>query len=417
MNASTARHEHGPPSAGQPAEGSPLTESHLLLAPGVSVELPAGPRQICTFCVMDTTGDPGISFDAQGRCSYCAHAQQRLENESLQGSEGREQLDAMAERIREAGRGREYDCLVGLSGGADSSYACLLARDLGLRALAVHLDNGWNDELAVHNIEMLVSKLDMDLYTHVVDWDEIRDLQRSFLFASVPNVETVTDHAIVATLFKEAARRGIRYILPGTNTSTETIMPPHWGHSAMDSRHLRAVHRRFGTVPLRTYPVLGPAELAFYLFGRRIKWIPFLNYVGYDKSAAERRLADELDWRPYKRKHGESRFTRWFQEYYLVRKFHADKRRAHLSSEINSGNRGRDEALDRLSEPLYSSVDEVEADNEYVRKKLGLDLEEFEAILSAGCKTHRDYPNQEWIFGWTKNRFVRRARLFAKSLS
>jgi N-acetyl sugar amidotransferase len=375
----------------------------------------AASARACRFCVMDET-DPNIRFDESGRCNHCHEARARLETEDHSRSDGDHHVVELVERIKRAGRGNEYDCVVGLSGGADSSYAAVKAKELGLRPLVLHLDNGWNDELAVGNIEKLLDALGLDLHTHVVDWEEIRDLQRSFLLASVPNVEAITDHAIVALLFREAAKRGIRYILAGSNTSTETIMPTAWGYHAMDSKQIVGIHRRFGSVKLRTYPLLGPWRLFRCLFLKGIKWIPILNYVGYDKADAVRHLSEELGWVPYPRKHGESRFTRWFQEAYLVDKFNFDKRRAHLSSMICAGQLSREEALAELEEPLYGPG-ELAEDNEYLRKKLGFTERDLEEIMQAPAKSHRDYPNRAWIFEGVASRLAEFAKRFGTAQS
>ena len=365
----------------------------------------------CTRCVMDTSVSD-IEFDTDGVCSYCRAASGRLAKEHFIGEAHRGKLDTLVMQIKREGAGKPYDCIIGVSGGVDSSYvAYVVKRQLGLRPLAVHFDNGWNSDLAVDNIERLLSALDIDLYTHVVDWEEFRDLQLAFLKSSVPNSEIPTDHAIAALLYRTAARHGVRFILHGGNLATESIMPAVWMRGALDLRFIRAIHRRFGTRPLTTYPVLGLAHLAYHTFVRRTRFIGILNYIEYNKNEAIEFMASTFGWRRYEGKHFESVFTRWFQGYLLPAKYGMDKRRPHYASLIVSGQMTRDAALEALQHPIYDP--EIAKDDvRYVCRKFGLSEPEFEAIMRAPVRVFSDYPNSAWLLD-RLSPFVR----FAKSLS
>lgn len=345
---------------------------------------------------MDTSVSD-IEFDADGVCNYCRAAIERLSREHYVGDALRGKHESLIEEIKREGAGKPYDCIIGVSGGVDSTYvAYLVKRRFGLRPLAIHFDNGWNSDLAVDNIERLLKKLEIDLYTHVVDWEEFRDLQLAFLKASVANSEIPTDQAIIALLYRMAAKQGVRYILHGGNLSTESIMPAAWMESSLDLRFLRAIHRRFGTRRLTTYPVLGLSRLAYYTFLRRIRYIGLLNYVDYNKEQAMQFLEAEFGWRRYEGKHFESIYTRWFQGYLLPTKFGMDKRRPHFASLIVSGQMTRAAALEELQKDPYDPA-LVQEDIQYMRRKFGLSEEEFNALMSAPPKGLADYPNSSWI--------------------
>ena len=360
------------------------------------VERAAAAPRVCARCVMDTS-DEDITFDADGRCSHCAHYAQRARTELFEGAEGERRLDAIVQRIRRDGRGRSYDCIIGVSGGADSSYVAYLVKQRGLRPLAVHLDNGWNSELAVHNVSKLLNALGIDLYTHVIDWEEFRDLQLAFLKAGVANCEAPTDHAITALLYRIAAREGVRHIISGSNVVGEAILPASWGYDNKDWRQIRAIHRRFGTIPLRTYPHLTAGHFAYYTFVRGIRFVRILNHVRYVKKDAIGLMERELGWRNYGAKHHESIYTRFFQAYLLPTKFGIDKRRAHFSTLICSGQMTREEALVQLAQPPCPPQ-QVRDDREFVIKKLGLSADEFDRIVSAPPKSHKDYPSNRVVF-------------------
>lgn len=344
--------------------------------------------QVCTRTVMDTT-DPDITFDTDGTCNYWYEYQGFIK--SLPAADERDRLfRENIERIKAAGAGRKYDCLIGLSGGVDSSYLAWLAKENGLRPLAVHFDNGWNTELAVGNIEALVSKLGLDLETFVMDWDEFRDLQRAYFKASVVDLEVPTDHMILGALYRTASRHGIKYILSGTNNATEWLLPRAWHYRKFDLVNLKAIHARFGSVPLKKLPALGVWQQAYYWHVRRIRTAALLDLIDYRKDEARRRLIEDLGWRDYGGKHHESIFTRFYQGYILPRKFDADKRKAHLSTLILSGQMTREEALRELQQPTYDP-DLQERDKAYVAKKLGFTADEFEAVLTQPNVPHEFY--------------------------
>ena len=352
--------------------------------------------QICARCIMDST-DPDIVFDERGYCNHCALIGDRRDQYWLSDARGQAKLEALIVEIKEAGKGREYDCTMGLSGGVDSSYLALAASDWGLRILAVHVDAGWNTQLAVKNIERMVAKLKIDLHTFVIDWAEMRDLQIAFLKAGVPNQDIPQDHALFAGLYRESARQNIRYVLTGSNYATESILPAAWGYSASDLTHLRAINKQFGTRRLRKYPQLGFFYLNWYLPKiKKVRIVAPLDLMPYSKAEAMRVLEDRFGWEYYGGKHYESRFTRFFQAYYLPTRFRFDKRRAHLASLVVTGEMSRDQALAQMQQPLYDPV-ELEQDKEFVLKKLALSEAEFDALLHAPLRQHREFPTNEWL--------------------
>jgi N-acetyl sugar amidotransferase len=357
------------------------------------VSLPTpGPAVRCTRCIMDSAGDPAITFDASGVCSHCRRYDELRSSRVATGESGRRALETIVGEIKRAGRGREYDCIIGVSGGVDSTYVAYLVHELGLRALAVHFDNGWDSELAVKNIEHVLKKLDIDLFTYVVDWPEFRDLQLAFLRASTPDGEVPTDHAISALLWREASRRGIRYIISGMNFTTESISVPDWAYGHSDWRYIKDVHRRYGSVPLRTYPRFGWPFLFYVNVVKRVRIVSVLNYVDYRKEEAMQLLQERLGWKYYGGKHHESIYTRFYQGYVLPRKFGIDKRYGHLSDLINAGQLSRDQALREIQSPPYAE-DLQQEDLAYVTKKLGLTAQKFEEIMQTPRRTFRDFRN------------------------
>lgn len=347
----------------------------------------------CVRCIMDTQADPAIVFNEDGLCHHCVRYDALAGSRLFKGDEAKKALEAITARIKQAGRNKPYDCIVGVSGGVDSTYVAYLVKQLGLRPLAVHFDNGWDSELAVKNIENTLRKLDIDLHTHVVDWEEFRDLQVAFLKASTPDGEIPTDHAINALLWKEAARRNIRYVISGMNFSTESISVPGWSYGHSDWTYIRDVHRRFGKVPLKTYPHFSLWKLLWINLVLRVRTISILNYVDYSKEGAMQLLSRELDWVPYSGKHFESVYTRFFQGHILPRKFGIDKRYGHLSDLINAGQMTKEEALAEVKLPPYPEKDQ-QSDLVYVTKKLRLQHEEFDAILTSPIRSFRDFRNQ-----------------------
>ncbi|HMO76131.1 MAG TPA: N-acetyl sugar amidotransferase [Sphingopyxis sp.] len=353
-----------------------------------SSPLPSPSVQMCTRTVMDGS-DPDISFDADGICNYWH--EYRDFAASLPSAEDRKaRLDRLIADVRADGRGKPYDCVIGLSGGVDSSYVTWLAREWDLRPLIVHFDNGWNNELAVRNIENICKKLGFELNTFVMDWEEFRDLQRAYFKASVVDLEVPTDHMIMGALYRLAAKHKLKYILSGVNQATEWLMPPTWIYAKYDLVNLKNIHKKFGERPLKKLPALGVWQRAWYQLVRGVHSEPVLDLVDYDKAAAKELLIRELDWVDYGGKHYESLFTRFYQGYILPHKFGVDKRKAHLSNLILSGQMTREEALRELQQPTYDEVLQ-ERDKAYVRKKLGFTESEFEAVLTLPNQRHEIY--------------------------
>jgi N-acetyl sugar amidotransferase len=335
--------------------------------------------------------DPEIVIDDVG-CTHCRRFDNYFAPRWRHLQAHPELLDAELDVLRKEGKGKPYDCIVGLSGGVDSSYVALLAKRHDLRPLAVHFDSGWNSELASANIEAIVRALGIDLHTVVCDWPEMRNLQLAFFKASVANCDVPQDAAFVAALLEVASRNRIRHVLSGHNVATESVMPKAWGYTSRDLRHIRAIHRRFGDgTPLRRYPQMGfVRQFLYYPYVRRIRTLRILDYLPYDKDAAKQALIRELGWRDYGGKHYESRFTKFFQSYYLPVKFGFDKRRAHCSALILAGLMTRAEALEKLAEPPFDPA-RIGEDKSYVAKKLGVSDAEFDAILARPPRSYRDY--------------------------
>lgn len=357
--------------------------------------------QICSSCVMDTS-DPEISFDANGVCNHCRKFDAVTKKNWYPNKEGYARWNAIVEQIRVAGKNKEYDCILGLSGGVDSSYLAIKVHEWGLRPLVVHVDAGWNSELAVSNIEAIVKHCNFDLHTHVVDWEEMRDLHLAYLRAGIANQDAPQDHIFFASLYHFATKNGIRYILSGGNIATEGIFPKSWHGSAMDAINLKAIHRKYGTRPLRNYKTISFFEYyLWYPFVKKMRTVRPLNYMPYDKAKALEELEHTVGYKPYARKHGESQFTKLFQNYYLPMKFGFDKRRPHLSSLIVSGQMTREEALAKLAEPLYEP-DELEIDISYLCKKLRISREKFEDLMTAQNHHHTDFPTWDSRYDFLK---------------
>ncbi|HLT73997.1 MAG TPA: N-acetyl sugar amidotransferase [Ohtaekwangia sp.] len=346
--------------------------------------------KVCSLSVMDTIADPDITFDDKGICNYYYEYQERAKNRLFNADPTK--LDEIISKIKRAGAGKDYDCLIGISGGVDSTYVAYLTKELGLRPLAVHFDNGWNSELAVKNIENILNKLGIDLFTYVIDWEEFKSLQLAFLRASTPDAEIPTDHAIFALLFKIASEHNIKYILNGNNFATESVMPRTWSYGHIDWKYVKEINNRFGDSGLSTYPKLTPLNFSYYTLVKRIRIVSILNYINYQKHDAMELLQTKLGWKYYGGKHYESIYTRFFQGYMLPVKFKIDKRKAHLSTLIFSGQMSREQALAELEKPIYPE-ELFREDYEFVLKKLSLSESEFSKIMALPAKTFRDYPN------------------------
>jgi N-acetyl sugar amidotransferase len=354
----------------------------------------ASPR-VCVHCVMDTT-DPEISFDESGRCCHCRQAESLLKMApyALPPEEKEACRRALVDRIRRTGRGKNYDCVIGVSGGVDSTYVAHLLKDAGLRALAVHLDNGWNSKLAVTNIENVLKRMGIELFTHVIEWNEFKDLQLAFLKASTPDSEIPTDHAIFSLLYKTAARERVSFILGGTNLATESILPRRWSFGHADWRYIKGVHARFGKVPLRTFPHRTMLEDFYLRKVRSIRWVNYLDYHRYVQEDARRALQRDAGWESYGGKHCESIYTRFYQRHILPAKFGFDKRKAHLSSLIVSGQMTRAQALEELKAPLYDPA-ELKEDLAYFINKLDLTEAQYREIMALPLRRFDDYPSYE----------------------
>ena len=340
-------------------------------------------KSVCNRCVSDTS-IPNIKFDAQGVCNFC-RIHDELEKAHQLNDENKRQFEKLIARIKHEGRKREYDCIVGASGGRDSTYVLQNAIRLGLRPLAVHFDNGWNSEIAVSNIKRATTKLNVDLHTVVADWEEFKDLQKSFLKASVSDAEIPTDYAILSVLYKEAANAGTRYILNGHSFRTEGIVPLGWTY--MDGRYVHSVHKKFGRMRIRSFPVMSMTDLVYYTLVKRITFVNLLRYIEYDQKKAGEVMSRELGWQYYGGHHHENVYTHFFQSYLLPQKFGIDKRKIEYSALIRSGQMAREDALKDL-ETTYTYDKEIV---KYTISKLGMTQAQFSEIMTSPVKSFHDY--------------------------
>ncbi|NMB44450.1 MAG: N-acetyl sugar amidotransferase [Clostridiales bacterium] len=353
--------------------------------------------QICTNCVMDTT-DPQIKFDENGRCDFCDNFYNSILPSWHPDEIGERQLNEIANKIKKDGRGKKYDCIIGLSGGVDSSYLAYITKvKLGLRPLMLSVDTGWNLNVANENVSNLIKKLDLDLITIQVEWEEMKDLQLAFLKSQVPYQDTPQDHAIFAGLYNYAAKHGIKYVLTGGNYSTEGVKPPQEWTYLNDIRLIKDIHKRYGSISLKTFPLCGMFKYKiYYRYFKGLRVVRPLNMIPYEKENAIKTLETEFGWKAYENKHYENIFTRFYEGYWLPKKFGYDKRRCYFSSEILSGQMGRDEALKLLNQNPYDEKIALE-DMEYITKRLGIDKTEFVDLMKGENKTFRDYRNSEKI--------------------
>ncbi len=350
-------------------------------------------QKICTRCVIDSSV-PGVTFDENGVCNYCK-LHDKLEQQWPLGDIGQQRLNEMVERIKKDGKGKKYDCIVGVSGGTDSTYTLYLAHKMGLRPLAVTFDSGWSSEIAVSNIKNSTEKLDIDLYTYVVDWEEFKDILRSFLFASLPWADVPTDIGITSILHRVAAQEKVKYILIGQSFRTEGKMPAEWTYS--DDRQVNYIVRKFGTKPIKTFPNMTLLEYARYKFLDGIELVLPMNYINYSKSEAREILEKEMGWVYYGGHHYESIYTRFVYSYWLPEKFGIDKRKITHSALVRNGEMTRAEALQIIQQPPLKGQ-QLEEDIEYVIKKLGFTQEEFDKIMALPAKSFRDYPSHYSMF-------------------
>lgn len=353
----------------------------------------------CTRCVMDESATD-ITFDAQGHCNYCGDTLKKLNNFQPSNPEAlQEKFNKLIADIKAAGQGKRYDCIVGVSGGADSAYALYIAKLNGLRPLAVHMDNGWNSELAVNNIENLVRKLGVDLYTHVIDWHEYRALQQAFFDADVIDIELLYDNAMLSVNYQLSEKYGVKYILAGTNTTTEGMrMPKGWNWFKFDRKNIRAIAGR-NQVKLSSMPTISTIGYAWYRFVRGIQWLDFLDYIDYHKPRCLGELQEKIGYRPYPYKHYESIFTRFYQGYLLPKKFGVDKRRLHLSTLICSRQMTRQEAKLLLAQSPYPDEDDLKSDIDYFLKKMKWSEQDLNNYLSRHPKSHEGYGSEAHLAG------------------
>jgi N-acetyl sugar amidotransferase len=348
---------------------------------------------------MDTT-DAKISFDASGVCDHCNNFYKKVLPTWHTDERGAKALAEIVDKIKKQGEGKDFDCIIGMSGGIDSSYLTYVAKErLGLRPLVFHVDAGWNSQIAVNNIEKLVDKLGLDLYTEVIDWEEMRDLQLAFFKSGVPHIDTPQDHAFFATMYKFADQHDIKTILTGANLSTECVRNPiEWMYYQSDDIQLRDIHSKFGTRPLRNFPITNILRHKVYLkYIRGISVVTPLNYVPYMKTEAMQLLAEKFGWQPYPQKHFESRFTKFYESYWLPKKFGFDTRKVQYSSLILTKQMTREEALGKLSHPAYDEST-IAQDFEYVATKLGISAEELQGYMDAPNKSYKDYKSQESVY-------------------
>lgn len=355
--------------------------------------------KVCKRCVMDTT-DSKIVFDENGVCDHCLDFEHNVKPNWHTDERGDAELKKIIAKIKEDGKGRDFDCIIGMSGGADSSYLLHVAvKEYGLRPLVFHVDGGWNSQIAVNNINVMIEKLGLDLYTEVINWEEMKDFQLAYFKAGVANVDVPQDHAFVATLYNFAAKYKIKYILNGGNISTECVRNPlEWIYYGTDMAQIRDIRKQFGTNPMKTYPFSSVLRHKLYLrYIQKVQVVKPLNYFPYIKAQAMQVLADEYGWIPYPQKHFESRFTKFYEGYWLPKKFGFDTRKVQYSSLILTGQMIREEALEKLKTPAISDED-AKHDFEYIATKLDISVEELQKYFDQPNKTYKDYKNQQSLF-------------------
>ncbi|MBK8761704.1 MAG: N-acetyl sugar amidotransferase [Sulfuritalea sp.] len=355
--------------------------------------------QTCSRCVMDTS-DTAIKFDSKGVCDHCSTFERYTLPKWMKIDRESNALHKLVEEVKQSAKGRDFDCIIGMSGGIDSSYLTYIAKEkLGLRPLVFHVDAGWNSQIAVNNIERLIDGLGLDLFTEVIDWQEMRDLQLAFFKSGVPHIDTPQDHAFFATMYRFATQHNVKYILTGANLSTECIRNPvEWMYYQSDSRQLVDIHRQFGTRPLKTFPVTSILWHKVWLpYFKGIKVVRPLNMVPYIKEEAKQLLMDRFGWQPYPQKHFESRFTKFYESYWLPKRFGYDVRRVQYSSLIVTGQMTREDAIELLKEPSYDEAT-IGQEIEFVANKLGISVEELNSYMALPRKTFKDYKNQRQIY-------------------
>ena len=360
--------------------------------------------QQCSKTVMDTIADPNITFDKQGISNYWFDYQELAKKILIHGEAGKQKWLDTITLLKKEGQDKKYDCIIGVSGGVDSTYVAYIVKEAKLRPLVVHFDNGWNSEIAVQNINKIIDYLDADLYTLVIDWEEFRDLQRAYIKAGVIDIEALTDHAIIGTLYRLAAKHQVKYVISGSNIETEGVLPNAWIFPKMDSINIKDIHAQFGKVKLKTFPFFSVLKKQYYLKFKKLNFISPINFAPYNKEKVKAIISEEIGWQDYGGKHHESVFTKFYQNYILPTKFKVDKRKAHLSNLICSGQLTKAEALKELELPLYDPTELVQ-DKEYVVKKLGFTIEEFDQLMQEQPRSHYDFECEgpiEKHYTWLK---------------
>lgn len=355
--------------------------------------------KICKNCVMDTT-DSKITFDQNGICDHCRDFYNNVQPTWHPNEKGKKELSGIIDKIKKEGEGKDFDCIMGMSGGADSSYMLhLVVKEFGLRPLVFHVDGGWNSELAVNNINVMIDKLNLDLFTEVINWEEMKNLQLAFFKSGVPHIDIPQDHAFIATLYNFAYKYDIKYILNGGNISTECVRNPlEWLYHGTDMFQINDIIDKYCSVPLKTYPFSNIFKHKVFLrYVKKIKVIKPLNFLPYNKESAMNLLREEYGWTPYPQKHFESRFTKFFEGYWLPMKFGFDTRKVQYSSLILTNQMSREEALKRLKTPAIGEKDAIK-DFEYVATKLGISVADLQMYFDSPNKTYEDYKNQESLF-------------------
>lgn len=357
--------------------------------------------KICAQCVMDVT-DPGIKFDEHGVCDHCNYFAKNTLPIWEEQKSNNAVLNQISEKIKIEGRGKDFDCIIGMSGGIDSSYLTYVAKELmGLRPLVFHVDAGWNSQIAVNNIERLIDGLGLDLFTEVIDWSEMKDLQLAFFKSGVPHIDTPQDHAFFATMYKFAAKHKIKHILTGSNISTECVRNPvDWMYYQSDSTQLLDIHRKFGSLPLKSFPITSILWHKIWLpFFRGIKVVKPLDMINYIKDDAKKLLIDRFGWQPYPQKHFESRFTKFYESYWLPKRFGYDVRRVQYSSLILTDQLSRSTAIELLDLPSYD-CETIDQEKEFVANKLGISIEDMQSFMELPIRTFRDYKNQRIVYDY-----------------
>lgn len=348
---------------------------------------------------MDTS-DSAISFDENGVCDHCNTFKNNIEPFWNTDEKGKKKLEELVIKIKRESRGKDFDCMMGMSGGIDSSYLLYkMVSEFGLRPLVFHVDAGWNSQIAVNNIERLVDGLGLDLYTEVINWEEMKDLQLAFLKSGVPHIDVPQDHAFFATMYKFASKYKVKYILTGGNYSTECVRNPlEWMYYQSDSIQLKDIYKKHGMGKLKDYPVTNILWHKIYLpYIKGIKLFRPLDYIPYNKDEAMQTLVDKFGYQKYPQKHFESRFTRFYEGFWLPQRFGYDTRRVQFSSLILTNQMTRNEAMDKLQIPSYSQ-EQLNEDFDFVSNKLGITTEELWSYFHAPKKTFEDYKSQQNIY-------------------